>query len=308
MARPRIFVSSTYYDLKHIRNNLELFIDGFGYESVLYEQGDIPFHHDSPLDVSCYDEIKSCNILVLIVGGRYGSPVSETDVEPGLEFYNSVTKKEYETAREFDIPIYVFVEKNVHSEYHTYKKNRSNNTIKYAHVDNVGVFKLIDEIYAQKRNNLIRDFENFDDISCWLRDQWAGLFADFLAGKKRDNELEDLSVQVSGLKDLSSVLKSYTESIMAKLQPDNFEQIIKTSNNELRVRALEVFETNPMIRYCLQNSPKGVGVSTLYEAFKSSDSLELFLRRAKYPESFIEEMTIHKAAPKDFKNLKREIG
>lgn len=308
MARPRIFVSSTYYDLKHIRNSLELFIDGFGYESVLYEQGDIPFHHDSPLDVSCYDEIKSCNILVLIVGGRYGSPVSETDVEPGLEFYNSVTKKEYETAREFDIPIYVFVEKNVHSEYHTYKKNRSNTTIKYAHVDNVGIFRLIDEIYAQKRNNLIRDFENFDDISCWLRDQWAGLFADFLSGKKRDNDLEDLSVQVSGLKDLSSVLKSYTESIMAKLQPDNFEQMIKDSNNELRVRALEVFETHPMIRYFLDNSPKGVGVITLYEAFKASDSVETFLRNAKYPESFIEEMTSHKAAPKDFKNLKREIG
>ncbi|HAV1364053.1 DUF4062 domain-containing protein [Vibrio parahaemolyticus] len=36
MAKPRIFVSSTYYDLKHIRNSLEAFIDSFGYESVLY--------------------------------------------------------------------------------------------------------------------------------------------------------------------------------------------------------------------------------------------------------------------------------
>lgn len=62
MVKPRVFVSSTYYDLKHIRNRLEIFIDGLGYESVLYEQGDIPFHHDSPLDVSCYDEIKSCHI------------------------------------------------------------------------------------------------------------------------------------------------------------------------------------------------------------------------------------------------------
>jgi hypothetical protein len=37
VVKPRIFVSSTYYDLKHIRNNLKSFIDGFGYDAVLFE-------------------------------------------------------------------------------------------------------------------------------------------------------------------------------------------------------------------------------------------------------------------------------
>ncbi|EJL6905653.1 DUF4062 domain-containing protein [Vibrio cholerae] len=32
MAKPRIFISSTYYDLKHIRNAIESFVDGFGYD------------------------------------------------------------------------------------------------------------------------------------------------------------------------------------------------------------------------------------------------------------------------------------
>lgn len=41
--KPRIFVSSTYYDLKYIRNDLENFIKSFGYESVLFESGDIAF-------------------------------------------------------------------------------------------------------------------------------------------------------------------------------------------------------------------------------------------------------------------------
>ncbi|WP_274097281.1 DUF4062 domain-containing protein [Pseudomonas sp. 8209] len=308
MARPRVFVSSTYYDLKHIRNSLEIFIQDLGYESVLYEQGDIPFHHDSPLDVSCYDEIKSCNILVLIIGGRYGSPASDADIDSGLDFYNSVTKKEYETARENDIPIYIFIEKNVHSEYHTYKKNRTNESIKYAHVDNVSIFKLVDEVYAQKRNNLVRDFENFDDISSWLRDQWAGLFADLLAGKKRDNDLEELSVQVSGLKDLSSVLKSYTESIMSKLQPDDFEQIISTSNKALKEKSLKIFEQHPMIEYFLDNSPKGVGLIRLYDAFQNSESVEEFLINANFSPEFVEDMKGHKAANKDFNHLKRELG
>ncbi len=43
MARPKVFVSSTYYGLRHIRNSLETFIENMGYEGVLFESGDIPF-------------------------------------------------------------------------------------------------------------------------------------------------------------------------------------------------------------------------------------------------------------------------
>jgi hypothetical protein len=49
MAKPRVFVSSTYYDLCHIRDRLELFVENFGYDAVLFESGDIPFRHDKPL-------------------------------------------------------------------------------------------------------------------------------------------------------------------------------------------------------------------------------------------------------------------
>jgi len=225
-----------------------------------------------------------------------------------LEFYNSVTKKEYETARKNDIPIYVFIEKNVHSEYHTYKKNRKNEKIEYAHVDNVNIFKLIDEIYAQKRNNLIRDFEKFDDLSSWLKDQWAGLFADLLSDKKHDKDLEDLSAQVSGLKDLSSVLKNYTESIMEKLQPENFEQIITSSNKALKNRYIKLFENHEMIRYFLDESPKGVGVVKLYDAFEKSNSVGELLKMAGFDEDFVTEMENHKHANSDYEELKREIG
>jgi hypothetical protein len=62
MAKPRIFVSSTYYDLRHIRDRLEVFIDTFGYDPVLFESGDIPFRHDVPLDESCYAEIQTYHI------------------------------------------------------------------------------------------------------------------------------------------------------------------------------------------------------------------------------------------------------
>ena len=49
MARPRVFISSTFYDLKHVRASLDLFIEGLGYDSILSEKGDIAYTPDRAL-------------------------------------------------------------------------------------------------------------------------------------------------------------------------------------------------------------------------------------------------------------------
>ena len=119
MAKPRIFISSTYYDLKHIRKGIQEFIHSLGYDSILFENGDIPFVHNEPLDKSCYKEVELSQILVLIIGGRYGSASSEEQAELSskeldkhYKHYNSITKLEYETAKKKDIPIYIFIDIN----------------------------------------------------------------------------------------------------------------------------------------------------------------------------------------------------
>ena len=48
MAKPRVFVSSTFYDLRQVRDDLDRFISGMGYEAVLHEAGDIAYGKDSP--------------------------------------------------------------------------------------------------------------------------------------------------------------------------------------------------------------------------------------------------------------------
>ena len=52
MAKPRVFLSSTYYDLKHVRERIERFLVNFGMEPVLFENDNVTFEFNKPLDLS----------------------------------------------------------------------------------------------------------------------------------------------------------------------------------------------------------------------------------------------------------------
>ncbi|WP_186055848.1 DUF4062 domain-containing protein [Burkholderia gladioli] len=288
MSKPRIFVSSTYYDLKHIRRSIEDFIDTLGYESVLFESGDIPFAHLDPLDQSCYREISACHMLVLIIGGRYGSKASDAkdlsqeDVEKTYAAFNSITKNEYLTARGLDIPIFIFVEKAVASEYRTYKENKGNTTIKFAHVDSVNIFHLLDDIYFQKRNNLTREFENSDDITSWLRDQWAGLFAMHISRQSTESQLKTLSAQVDELRATSDVLKKYTESIMLRTEKDESSKLINEMERKLHDQSVRRALDFQPVRYLRDHMKGAPSPDEIYAAIESSNTVSEFVKKFKF--------------------------
>jgi serine protease inhibitor ecotin len=74
-------------------------------------------------------EVAKCDILVLMIGGRYGSPISTSKSSNSNKKYDdheSATVKEYRSALEKNLPIYVFIEKNVHTEYRTFEANKVN--------------------------------------------------------------------------------------------------------------------------------------------------------------------------------------
>ncbi|MBV1917022.1 MAG: DUF4062 domain-containing protein, partial [Sphingomonadaceae bacterium] len=187
MAKPRVFISSTYYDLKHVRASLEVFVESLGFEPILSEYGAIPYDSSQPLDESCYREAETADILVLIVGGRYGSISSsqrhkmEEQAEKQLE---SVTRKEFTRAHDAEIPVFVIIESGVFSELQTYLRNKDNPNIDYAHVDSIDVFKFIEFIQSKQKNNPMHAFEKGADIESWLREQWAGIFQDMLRQRK----------------------------------------------------------------------------------------------------------------------------
>ena len=125
---PRAFVSSTYFDLKHVRERIEKFIHNYGFEPILFESDKVTYQHGKEIDHSAYYEVGLCHIMILIVGGRYGSPSSQSQQTEERRLYDedyiSITRKEFETAIQKNIPILIFVDKNVYAEYHTYKANQ----------------------------------------------------------------------------------------------------------------------------------------------------------------------------------------
>ena len=73
MAKPRVFISSTFYDLKQIRVDLDNFIMSLGYDVVRNEEGEIPYGTNSKLEDYCYKEISTVDIVVAIIGGHFGT-------------------------------------------------------------------------------------------------------------------------------------------------------------------------------------------------------------------------------------------
>lgn len=282
MARPRIFVSSTYYDLKHLRSSVENFIERLGYEAILSEKGNIAYSHDVALDESCYREVKNADIFVLIVGGRYGAEKSDSRTalpRTFFERYDSITREEYKTAVERDIPIYILIERPVYSEFETFLRNKGNKKIKYAHVDSVNIFLLVEEIIAQSRNNPLQQFDKYTEIESWLREQWAGLFREMLTQSSNQTQIASLAAQVEALAEVNKTLRTYLEQVVSKIVPkDAAKLLIRRESKRLEEASLKaMIVANPLGRYLVEG-PADISAPALKELLAKAITGEDFVR------------------------------
>lgn len=203
MAKPRIFVSSTFFDLRSVRANLERFIKEIGYEAVLFERGHIAYGKDEGLENYCYREIDNCDIVVAIIGGKYGSGSKKNE--------NSITQNEIKEAIEKNKQIYIFVERSVHSEYFTYMKNKSVRGFTPVSVDNTKIFDFIENIYGLEVGNPVEPFETSEDILRFLKEQWAGLFQRLLLSNSKALEAQIINDLKNTASTLNSLVEVFTE-------------------------------------------------------------------------------------------------
>lgn len=189
-VNPRVFISSTFYDLKYAREDLGEFIRGFGFEPIRSESGNVGYTPGVELDESCYAAMQDSDMAVLIVGGRYGSPASgETPSEDAFRKFSSVTYNEFKTAVANNVPIYVFIEDGVYDMYRFYRKNKKtieteNTNLDFGAVDNINVLRFIDDIHQVPKLSIF-GFKTIAELKDILRLQWADLFRKYLISLKQ---------------------------------------------------------------------------------------------------------------------------
>ena len=172
MATPRVFVSSTYYDLQHVRNDIQTFLLGLGYEAVMHDKGNIPYTQDVSLEEACYNELEACDIVVCIIGSKFGTKSGSGDY--------SITMSELKKAIKSRKKIYIYIQKDVYGENFTYLANKEKDFVPY-HADNIKIHEFISELKNTVKNHPIVSFETVLDITNNLKQQLAGLFQHLLS-------------------------------------------------------------------------------------------------------------------------------
>lgn len=249
MARPRVFVSSTYYDLKYVRERLERYISAYCFEPILFESDEVFFNPNTPLDESCYKEVENCHMMILIVGGRYGSLASEQK-EKYEEQYISITRKEYETARRKGIPVMVFVEQNVFAEYKTYLANQKKlpEGFKYAFVDDERIFIFISTL----EQGAIKIFTKIDDIEHYFSHQIAGMLLSYLKQLQENKNQEEIKNAVDQLNiaylSMQKMLNLIGDKVLDGTKKKEYDNLIIQQRKDLIDFFFTIFRQNFYIK------------------------------------------------------------
>jgi hypothetical protein len=214
MATPRVFISSTWYDLRYIRENLKYFVRTVGYEPILSEEGSVFYDPRVHVQDACLGEIPNTQMFILIIGGRYGSEYHSTQ--------DSVTNHEYREAVRLKLPIFALVEQAVYNDFQLYQANCKNaavdaSLISYPSADSTKIFAFIDEVRSTTINNALVPFRNFTDIEAYLRQQWAGMMFSFLLSRNESERVADTLSMLRGMSERVEMLsRQILESVGTK--------------------------------------------------------------------------------------------
>lgn len=250
MAAPRVFISSTFYDLKQVRNNIGDFIVSLGYERVMHEKSGVAYTQTTALENDCYHELASCDIVVCIIGNHFGSKSLENDL--------SITMNEIQTAIKQKKKVYIFIANDVYTENRTYLLNKDSGTFKSAFVDDIKIHEFIAGLKESVKNHFIAPFETTDQIIDTLRAQFAGLLQNLLQREASMTDTKtayDLQQSADNMKAIIADFEQEKEEFFKK-----FDSSIFTTNQTL----------TSIKRYL------GLGKSSFFA--KDLDALDEFMR------------------------------
>lgn len=271
--KPRVFVSSTFYDLKYIREDLANFIKAHDFEPIMFEDGDIGYTPGKELDDSCYESMRNSDMTILIIGGQYGS--AATGENDKISQFISITRNEFRTAIRNSIPVFCFIDKAVSSEFEIYKLNRenlekNNDSILFKATKNINIFRFIEEIYMIGKIP-INTFERSEDIKDFLGKQWADMFKKYLINLKDKNTINDMQETLSEMKSIVNEMNIMIKGVGRKVISNNeeynslLEEQSKIRVSELCDEITKNIEIDTMTK-ALNDNQKNKCITTLLDA------------------------------------------
>lgn len=228
MAGLKVFVSSTCYDLSVVRSQLRLFIQSLGHEPIMSDYNDILYDPRIHTHTSCIDEVATADVVVLIVGSRFGGKsvpeaIAKVDLDSlsnkshSLDLLQkkenlSVTQLEILKAVESGIPIFTFIDSAVWHDHALYEKNKDNqeiiSKIVFPSIDKLEtasfIFEFINFLRLRIKGNSVFPFSKSQDIEEVLRRQWSALLQRLLQEQKNRvaevKRIDELSEKFEDLK------------------------------------------------------------------------------------------------------------
>ncbi len=244
---PRVFVSSTIEDLHHLRDAVRDAVAELEYIPVMSEYGDVGYLPDRSVEESCLLEMKNSDLAILLVGKRYGEPGSH-----GL----SVTHSEFRTARDNQVPVWAFVDKDVLLLRKVYKANDGSSVSLPGVDDPARLFAFIDEIASYPRNN---GFVGYGSVA-EVRQQVKRQIAHYIAQLLRDHsstavQLGEVLAEVRTLRheaqqqDKRRDLRPFVSVMKALLSDERiktFSQVIERTFGDLDLAVSAILTCNSL--------------------------------------------------------------
>ncbi|WP_156000847.1 DUF4062 domain-containing protein [Thioalkalivibrio sp. ALJT] len=210
MPSPKIFISSTCYDLGMAREQLRSFLLRLGYEPVLSEYSDVLYDPRAHTHTSCLQEVPNADMIVVLIGSRFGGRIipealSNVDLENLINSSFdvtvldkpeklSITQLEVLKAIDSSVPVFAFVDEKVMHDHFVYQKNKELvDKIKFPSIEKPEsakyIFEFISFLSHRNKGNSVISFGKLEDIENHLKKQWGALFQRLLR-EQREQQVE----------------------------------------------------------------------------------------------------------------------
>ena len=203
---PTVFISSTVDDLRHIRDAVRATVEEVGYQPVMSEYGEIGYMDGAAAEDACYRTVPGCQLVVLIIGKRYGSSSRNTPDK-------TITELEFEKALENSSRIITLVDKEVLGFKKVFDANPLEKKVKYPGMNEPRkTFEFISRVSRSATKNAILPYSTASDVRGLLKRQFAILFHDLLESR--------VSPAIASINDILCEVKTMRQAMTKEAKPD----------------------------------------------------------------------------------------